>query len=319
MRILKKEEITNFKAGTQSILKAAFDKGATVHKVLDDDRVFILEKNGKKFWFRGPRLSISNPVSLWIIRDKYLTKKVLKEIGVPHPEGYCAKTIEEAQEIAKKIGFPLVMKPRCYEGGLGVFLNVDSPEKVASFFGKSSQYDKYVLLEKYVDGKYYRITMVNNKISGILETKGITLTGDGSQTVLELVSKYNASAEEAYEITDKTKDILLFQNLSLKSIPSINNEFILGFSGAEGGDWIDRTDDICKENSDLLIKMTKYLDLPMIGLDLIAKDISLPITATDSPGFVLEINGAPDFLFHLNPTEGKPRNIGKDIVDMLFN
>lgn len=319
MRILKKEEINNFKAGTQSILQAAFNKGVAIYKVIEKDRVFILEKNGKKVWVRGPRLSISNPVSLWIIRDKYLTKEVLKEIGVPHPEGYCAKTISEAQEIAKKIGFPLVMKPRCYEGGLGVFLNVDSPEKVESFFGKSSQFDKYVLLEQHVDGKYYRITMVNNKISGILETKGIALKGDGKQTIIELVSKYNASAEEAYEITDKTKDILLFQNLSPESIPPVNNEFILGFSGAEGGEWIDRTDDICKENSNLLIKMTRYLDLPMIGLDLIAKDISLPIIDKRSPGFVLEINGAPDFLFHLNPTEGKPRNIGKDIIDMLFD
>jgi|GEM_PF-6089988 len=319
MRVLEEKEIMGFKSGTQSILKAAFKKNITVNKFLEDDRVFILEKDNKRVWLRGPRLSISNPVSLWIVKDKYLTKKALSEIGVPYPEGYPAKTVEEAQRIAKEIGFPLVIKPRCFEGGKGVFLNVDSFEKVKSFFEKSCQYDEQVLLEKHVEGKYYRITMVNHKISGILETRGIILRGDGISTVKKLIADYNLSTKAVYEITKKTKDILLFQNLTIESIPLIDTEFILGFSGAEGGDWIDRTDEICQENSDLLNKMTNYLDLAIIGLDLIAKDISLPITATSSPGYVLEINGAPDFLFHLDPTEGKPRDIGKDIINMLFD
>lgn len=319
MRILKENEIDNFKAGTQSILRAAFKRDVIVYKFFEEERIFILEKDGKKIWFRGPRLSISNPVSLWIIKDKYLTKKALKKIGVPCPEGYSAKTVEEARKIAKKIGFPLTIKPRCFEGGMGVFLNVDSFEKVEEFFKKSVKYDKRVLLEQHVNGKCYRITLVNHKISGILETKGITLRSNGTQTVKELIANYNAAAKEIYEITNKTKDILLFQNLTLESIPPKNNEFILGFSGAEGGYWIDRTDKICKENSKLLSKMTKYLDLNITSLDLIAKDISLPITDKNSLGYVLEINGAPDFIFHLEPTEGKPRDIGKDIIDMLFN
>lgn len=317
MRLLKKKEVANYKAGTQSILKAAFDNGVKVYEFLKNERIFIFKKNQKKVWLRGPRISLSNPVALWIIKDKYLTKEVLKEIGIPCPNGYPAKNAEEAVDIAKKIGFPVVVKPRRYEGGIGVFLNIDNEEKVKKFFKRSSFYDKQVLVEKYVEGKYYRIIMVNKKIAGILETKGIAIVGDGKSTVKKLIENYN-STNINYKITKKTNDVLLFQGLTVNSVPKKNKSFILGFSGAEGGNWTDRTDEICKENSKLLKKLADYLDLNVAGIDLIAKNISLPITHSKSPGYILEINGAPEFIFHLNPTHGKPRNIGKEIIKMLF-
>jgi len=318
MKKLKEADIDNFKSGTQSILRAAFKKKVSVYKFFNGDRVFILKKGGKSVWLRGPRLSVSNPVALWIIKDKLLTKEVLERINIPHPKGFSSRTIDEALEISKKIGFPLVMKPRKYEGGMGVFLHVDSEEKIKKFFRSCACYDRQVLLEEEVFGTYYRITMVGNKIAGILETQGIKLLGNGGNTTKELINQYNATVPIKYRITKKTKDILSFQNLSLDAVPQKNQEVLLGFSGAEGGYWIDRTDDICKENIKILAKLTKYLDLSVAGIDLIAKDISLPIDAKKSLGYVLEINGAPEFLFHQHPTQGKPRDIGKAIINMLF-
>lgn len=320
MKRIKQTDVCKYKPGTKSILKAALDKNIAVYTLIENERVFILKKNKKVVWLRGPRLSISNPVSLWIIKDKYLTKKVLSELKIPFPEGLPAKTLPEALKIAKKIGFPLVIKPRSFEGGKGVFLNVTSLKKVKEFFPKSLQYDNNVLLEKEVFGTYYRITMVDYAIAGILETKGISLMGNGKNTVIELILELNVKKKRGalYKITKKTNDILSFQNLSLDSIPKAKRAFILGFSGAEGGDWIDRTDEVCKENKKLLSNLTRYLDLRVVGIDLIATNISRPITAKKTPGYILEINGAPEFIFHLNPTKGRPRDIGEKIIKMLF-
>ncbi len=318
MERIKKEDIAKYKLGTQSILSAAFKKNISVYQLQKEERIFILKKNKKVFWFRGPRLSISNPVSLWLIKDKYLTKKVLDELKIPSPLGFPAKTLKEALRIAKKIGFPLVIKPRKFEGGKGVFLNVNSLKKVKDFFPKSIKHDNQVLLEKEVFGTYYRITMVNHSVAGILETRGKTLVGNGKNTVKELIAELNKKTSSHYELTEKTKDILSFQNLSLDSRPRKEKSFILGFSGAEGGEWIDRTGEICQENKKLLSRLTRYLDLNVAGIDLIATNISCPIVNKGTPGYILEINGAPEFTFHLNPTAGKPRNIGEKIIKMLF-
>jgi len=318
MKKLRENEIKNYKMGTRSILHAAFRKNIAVYKFFDTERVFVLKKNRRTAWIRGPRLSVSNPVSLWIIKDKFLTKEALRHVGIPFPKGFSANTPGEAVAIAKKITFPVIIKPRRGEGGKHVFLNIDSVKKLKQLVAKVFPHSKQVLIEKQVDGKYYRITMVDHKIAGILETEGIRLKGDGINTIEKLINNYNREATTPYKITTKTHDMLLFQNLSLKSTPTKGASFILGFSGAEGGSWIDRTDLIGKKNSELLSKLTKYLDLNLAGIDLIAKDIALPITDRRSPGYVLEINGAPEFLFHLSPTQGKPRDIGAKIINMLF-
>src|SRR4030065_2919882 len=108
---LTESEIKNYKQGTRSILQAAFGKNIAIYKFFAKERVFILKKGGKQVWLRGPRLSIANPVSLWIIKDKFLTKKALRDIGVPCPLGYPARTVAEAIAIAKKIKFPIIIKP----------------------------------------------------------------------------------------------------------------------------------------------------------------------------------------------------------------
>src|SRR3990167_7263828 len=136
MQRMYKRDIAKFQAGTRSLLMAALEKNIRVYKFIKNERIFILKKNNKTVWLRGPRLSISNPVSLWIIKDKHLTKEALKILKIPTPDGYTARTLDEAIAIAKKIKFPLVIKPRRHEGGEGVFLNVDSLPKLEEFFKK---------------------------------------------------------------------------------------------------------------------------------------------------------------------------------------
>ncbi|MDD5489083.1 MAG: acetate--CoA ligase family protein [Candidatus Moranbacteria bacterium] len=319
MRELKQREIKQYHPGSQSILNAAFKRKVRVYKLLKNERIFILKKGTKTVWFRGPRLSVSNPVSLWLVKDKFLTKEILKEVGIPFPKGISVTTAEEAAGAAARIGYPVVVKPRSHEGGKGVFLDIRSPEAVKKFFKHALKYDKNILVEKQVFGKYYRITLVSNKVAGILETESICLIGDGKNTAKNLIKKYEKDTGNTSVITNKTKDILLFQGLKLNSVPKKNKKFIISFSGADGGEWIDRTDEISRENKNLLIKLSKYLDLNVVSVDLIASDISRPITSPASPGYLLEINGAPEFVFHLKPTKGKVRDIGEEMIKALFD
>jgi cyanophycin synthetase len=53
-----------------------------------------------------------------------------------------------------------------------------------------------------------------------------------------------------------------------------------------------------------------------MGIDIIAKSLEIPLQ--DQVCGILEVNAAPGFRMHLNPTIGTSRNVGATVVDMLF-
>ena len=58
------------------------------------------------------------------------------------------------------------------------------------------------------------------------------------------------------------------------------------------------------------------IGLDIAGVDLVAQDISRPLA--EQGAAIVEINAGPGLLMHLKPAEGKPRPVGKAIVDSLF-
>jgi cyanophycin synthetase len=83
-----------------------------------------------------------------------------------------------------------------------------------------------------------------------------------------------------------------------------------------GGTAIDRTDVIHPENAMMARRAAAIIGLDICGIDFIAPDISRSVRETG--GGVIEVNAAPGFRMHLEPSEGTPRNIARPVIDMLF-
>jgi hypothetical protein len=56
--------------------------------------------------------------------------------------------------------------------------------------------------------------------------------------------------------------------------------------------------------------------LDVAGIDFLAPDITQPVRETG--GAIVEVNAAPGFRMHTNPTEGEAQFVAKDVVDLLF-
>ena len=63
-------------------------------------------------------------------------------------------------------------------------------------------------------------------------------------------------------------------------------------------------------------RISKIIGLDICGIDIMAPDLRNPIT--ENGGAVLEVNAAPGFRMHIEPTEGLPRNVAEPVIDMLF-
>jgi cyanophycin synthetase len=63
-------------------------------------------------------------------------------------------------------------------------------------------------------------------------------------------------------------------------------------------------------------RAARIIGLDCVGIDALANNISLPLV--ESGIKVIEVNAAPGFRMHLDPTSGRARNVAKPLVDMLF-
>src|SRR5690606_25484396 len=63
-------------------------------------------------------------------------------------------------------------------------------------------------------------------------------------------------------------------------------------------------------------RIAALMGLDICGIDLIASDLKTPLAKNG--GAVIEVNAAPGFRMHLEPSRGKSRNVAAAVVDMLF-
>jgi predicted ATP-grasp superfamily ATP-dependent carboligase len=90
-------------------------------------------------------------------RDKFATREVLAAAGIPQPEFALVGDLDAALMAAKKIGYPVVLKPRAASASYGV-VRVDNDAELATYFDYSRattvphmpRFDQEVLVEEYL-------------------------------------------------------------------------------------------------------------------------------------------------------------------------
>jgi biotin carboxylase len=98
-----------------------------------------------------------HPDAVMRCRDKHLTREALAAAGVPQPASALVGTAEQALEAARRIGYPVVVKPRAMAASLGV-VRADTPAQLATRFEFARDttlpgswlYETAVLVEEYL-------------------------------------------------------------------------------------------------------------------------------------------------------------------------
>ena len=99
-----------------------------------------------------------------LAEDRELFRNAMREIGLNVPEGGCVHTVEEAQELGRDIGFPLIIRPAFTLGGIGgsVVYNKEEFSKAAQW-GLSASPATEILIEQSVLGwKEYELEVMRD-------------------------------------------------------------------------------------------------------------------------------------------------------------
>jgi cyanophycin synthetase len=271
--------------------------------------------------------STTSSIAVEIACDKEETKNLLEAAEIPVPRGRIVYTEEELKEAIDKIGYPAVTKPVNGNHGKGATTNIRSWEEALEAYNAAKKYSKGIICEKFITGLDFRVLVINYKFVAAALRTPAAVTGDGQSTIQQLIDKVNSDPRRGYghekvltsiKVDDFTNNILTKKGYTLDTVLPANEELWLKPTAnlSTGGTATDVTDFVHPTNVFMCERIARIIGLNICGIDIMAENLSLPITETG--GSVLEVNAAPGFRMHLEPTEGLPRNVAEPVIDMLY-
>ena len=311
---------------TQSIVDEATKRGIS-HLRLNENSYVQLGQGANQRRIQATIMDSTSALGVEIADDKENTKELLSSLGIPVPEGRSVHTADEALQAAEEIGYPVVVKPLIGNHGRGITINITNAEELMIAFQIAAKVCETCLVEKYLGGFDFRILVIDGKFVAAALREPAFVIGNGRDTIQQLIEKVNQDPQRGIghekNLTQITVDymterLMMIQNLTMNTIlPDGEKVYVKSTANlSAGGTALDVTENVHPLNRLMAERISRIVDLNVIGIDIIADSLEEPLQSGSSG--VVEVNAAPGFRMHLNPTKGTPRNIASNIVDMLF-
>lgn len=271
----------------------------------------ITFKSGRHSYFHYNTLDLNPMGGSEIARDKDYANFFMKSMGYPtvpssktfFSDQWCQvigspkRNIDAAYRHARKISFPVIVKPNSGSQGIGVSLVHNKREfyRAVRFVFKQ---DRIVLVQKPVHGTDYRLVVLDNKMISAYERIPLNVVGNGKSTIRQLLNikqkQFIASSRDTQIKTDDPRIVikLKHQELSFWSVPAKGVKIYLldNANLSTGGDSVDVTEKVHPLFKKLAVNLTRDMGLHLCGVDLM---IEGNISQKPSTYWILEINSSP--------------------------
>lgn len=310
---------------TGSIVEAAVARGIPYRRLTRGSLVQF-GWGSKQRRIQAAEVDSTSAVAESIGQDKDLTKRLLHAAGVPVPLGKPVDTVDEAWEVAQKVGLPVVVKPQDGNQGKGVTVNITDRAQLEEAYKNAAEYGT-VMVERFLPGHDFRLLVVGDQLVAAARREPPQVLGDGQHTVRELVNQVNqdprrgeghATSLTKIRLDDIAVARLAMQDLTPDSVPAKGQRVVLRNNAnlSTGGTATDVTDDVHPEVAARAVAAAQMVGLHICGVDMVAETVLRPLE--EQGGGFVEVNAAPGLRMHLAPSYGKPRNVGQAMVDKLF-
>ena len=153
---------------------------------------------------RGVKIIGTDCAAIDRAENRDLFEKILKELGIPQPEGQAVTRIEDGVAAAARIGYPVLVRPSFVLGGRA--MQIVANEAQLRHYLKTAveiDEDKPVLVDKYIIGKEV-------EVDAICDGRDVFVPG-----IMELVERTgihsgdSISVYPTFSISNKVKGIIL--------------------------------------------------------------------------------------------------------------
>jgi len=149
-----------------------------------------------------------------IAMDKDISKHLLRSAGVPTPEWIMTPT--DAEQVAKLVGFPAVVKPNKQGSSVGLTI-VRDPALLAPAIAKAARFDDEIMVERFITGRELTVGILDDQALAVGEIRPLH-----SET-FDYASKYHlGGAEEIFpaplseDLTSEVQRLGLLAHRALK-------------------------------------------------------------------------------------------------------
>lgn len=309
---------------TRAIVEAAEQRNIPWRREGEESLV-QLGYGKKRHHIQAAMTDRTSATAVELVQDKEYTKVLLSRVGIPVPDGKVVRSVGEAVAAMHELGAPVVVKPLTGRQGNGVCIGVETAEEMQQAYNDAGSFSPTVLVEKLLTGRNYRLLVVDNKMVAASERMPCRVVGDGVRTIKELIDIENSNPlrGEGHEkpLTKIKVDQSVIQHLkrsglTTRYVPATNEEVVLSerVNLSAGATARDVTDEVHPSIKAMCERAARLAGPDICGVDLITEDISQPVER----GGILELNAGPGLRMHCFPTEGKPRDVGGAIVEMLY-
>jgi cyanophycin synthetase len=256
--------------------------------------------------------------------DKTATLRLLAAAGLPTPQHIEVADAAGAVAAARKIGFPVVVKPVHTDRGVGITTDLSDIAEVENAYATARRFDDCVAVERHVPGRTFRLLVIGGSFVAASSTAPTLITGDGTSTVRHLVDRINADPSRGpghlkpltWLVPDEEAErALTALSLTQESILEAGRSITLRTMSnlSRGGLSRDETSRVHEENRRLAQLCAELLSLDFAGIDYRASAIDIPWQ--ESGGAVIEVNCSPGMRMHHSPAIGD----GVDVAAAVFS
>lgn len=260
-------------------------------------------------------------------------KAFLSTLGFPVPQGSVVSTVEDAVIAARRVGYPVAVKPVNGHKGEGVTAEVRDRDELELAYERAVEAippdDRVrVIIEQSVSGKDYRLLCVNGRFVAATERQPASVVGDGVSTIQELIDRENRTSERSdtptspmgkIKLDEAMERYLEEQGLALESVPERGHRIFLRKVAnlSAGGLSINATETVHPDNIVLAQDIAQHFRLTCLGIDVISPNLAR--SWKEGSFGILEINAAPGVYMHLRPAVGSSVDVASPILKTFFS
>ena len=258
--------------------------------------------------------------------DKFLTKKILEMNSLPVARGCKVSDTIELLKKAEEIGYPLVLKPQFGSKGAGVCVNIKNELELIKAFSNLLLKTEDIILEEFVEGRDYRVCVVDYKVVAVSHRTPPYIIGNGKDSIKDLILEINRDERrgEGHEkpltkikLDEELDNNLKKHKLDINSILKDGEKVYLRENAnlSTGGFAEDCTHLISEENIKICERTAKALGMDICGIDISTNNIAKSL---EEYGVIIEVNAAPGIRMHEVPSNGEKQNVADAILRTMY-
>lgn len=174
---------------------------------------------------RGVSILGTSLKSTDITEDRELFGNLLRELKIPQPKGKGVKSLVEAIEAAKEIGYPVLVRPSYVIGGRGMQV-VYNDDELVTYINEAIKFsDNIILIDQYIEGQEVELDAISDGMDILVPgiNEHIERAGVHSGDSISVYPSQNISKKNIAKLLEYAKKIAV--SLQIKGI--MNVQFII--------------------------------------------------------------------------------------------